>query len=147
MIMKETLIQQLHQFLKDNNPEVLIELEATGKLDEFLQQKINAVSEYIQLLQSQHKPDYIIEALCLRELTKELRPSKFNYIKNILEEEFPGEYSRLASSDILSYEVINLVSHCEEVFTLIDFTEDNEDDKHLRYTITGAIADYFEQYK
>ena len=80
----------------------------------------------------------------MNELTKDLRPSKFNYLTSILEEEFETDYNRLQESGILTYEVINLIEVCRPEFEALGFTVESEDNQHLRYVIIGAIKEYLE---
>jgi hypothetical protein len=86
----------------------------------------------------------IIEERCMAELTRELRPSKFNLLTSILEEEFETDYYRFQENGILPYEVLNVIEVCKPVFETFGFSDENEHDKHLRYAITGAIKDYLE---
>jgi hypothetical protein len=65
-----------------------------------------------------------------------LPPSKFDYICNILEEDFFVSYSSFEQNGILLYEVTNIISDCE---LADDF---DEEDRMLRYEITGAIGHY-----
>jgi hypothetical protein len=140
--MQEILIKKLHGYLKDNNPDLLIQLEETGKVTEYLSDKIKSVDGL--LIEYEGQPDYIIEEACMNDLTQDLRPSKFNYIRNILEEEFESSYQQFLGSGILQFEVINILHHCKKVFDTIAFTEDSEDSRELRYIITGSISDYLE---
>ena len=50
----------------------------------------------------------------MNELTKDLKPSKFNYIVNILEEEFEFAHQQLSKLRLLQYEVMNMIAHCEQ---------------------------------
>lgn len=43
---------------------------------------------------------------------------------------------------ILTYEVINMLSICREIFDRHSFSEATEDDRFLRYEITGAVREY-----
>ena len=90
------------------------------------------------------QPDYVIEEACMNVLTQDLRPSKFNYIKSILEEEFDNKYLQFHASGTLQFEVINMINQCQKIFDTIGFTEENEDSRELRYAITGTISEYLE---
>ena len=140
--MKQVLITKLHQYLQGNNPEILLQLEESGKVTEYLSLKVNTADDLLKQYEGQ--PDYIIEEVCMKALTQDLRPSKFNYISNILEEEFENKYQEFLSSGTLQFEVINMIHHCKEVFDTIGFTEESEDSRELRYFIIGTINDYLE---
>lgn len=142
--MQEVLIAKLHQYIADNNPDLLITLQQEGNVSSYLQEKVAAIDMLLNELLATSTPAYIVEERCMDALTKELRPSKFNYLISILEEEFEADYSRLKESGLLTHEVINLIESCAPVFETIGFTEENENDRHLRYAITGAVKEYFE---
>jgi hypothetical protein len=143
--MHQQLISRLHDYLAENNPDVLIALQQQGKANGWMEEKVQGVALMIAQLRSEGKPGYIIEELCMQEITAELRPSKFNYVSAILEEEFEQAYYSLKECGILVYEIINILSACDPVFEQIPLTEENTEDKLLRYAVTGTIKDYLDK--
>lgn len=143
MIMQEILIYKLHQYIRENNPDLLLQLESEGKVTEYLQSKISSIHALLNQLDKE-QPAYIIEDSCINLLTQELRPSKFNYICIILEEEFAISYQQLKESHLLKFEAINMITYCQQVFDIVGFTEANEDNRLLRYAIAGAIGEYLD---
>ena len=141
--MKEMLRYKLHEYIRENNPELLLQLEEEGKVTEYLSNKIKLVDALLKEA-DRKQPAYIIEGACMDILTQDLRPSKYHYICGILEEEFETTYTRLQNSGTLQFEVINLINHCQPVFDTIGFTEENEDNRELQNNITGAINEYLE---
>jgi hypothetical protein len=141
--MQEILTKKLHDYIRENNPDLLIQLEEDSTVTEYLCNKVNSVSPVI--IEYTGQPDYMIEEACMNALTQDLCPSKFNYIRNILEEEFENSYQQFVASGTLQYEVINIIHHCKKVFDTIAFTEDSEDSRELRYIITGSIGEYLEK--
>ena len=83
--MQHTLINKLHEYIRENNPDLLFLLEENRKVTEYLSDKISTVSALIKQMDI-GEPAYIIEDACMDVLTKDLRPSKFNYISNLLQE-------------------------------------------------------------
>jgi len=144
--MHQQLIPKLHAYLVQNHLDLLISLQEDHRLTSYLNTKVASVREFYDALAEEKRPAYVIEALCLEELTRDLRPSRFNYMKNLLEEEFEAEYLRMRESGILTYEVINLIGACEPIFEVFGFSEDNEDNKELRYAVMGMIAEYMGSY-
>lgn len=71
-------------------------------------------------------------------LIASLGPSKYDYIYNLLEEEFEERFSVLEAQGILVYEIINIIQSCA---TLTD--EFDEDNRMLRYEVISMIAEYF----
>lgn len=143
--MQAVLIEKLHGFIIHNNLDLLISLQQEGKVTSYLKDKVATADTLLSQLQSEDTPPYIIEEQCLEFLTKDLRPSKFNYLAVALEEDFEADYQRFKESGILTYEIINLIEACTPVFETLGFTSDNEDDRHLRYAVTGAIKEYLDK--
>lgn len=144
-ILEELLREKLRSYLVENTPDVLIGLQGDFSVTRYLEDKIVLICPLLQQLIEEGKPQYIIEELCLNELTRELRPSKFLYIRNLLEEEFLQTYKRFRELGVLTYETINLIEACKDVFDNFGFSEDNADDRNLHYAITGTIAEYLER--
>ncbi len=143
--MHTILIEKLRSYLVHNSPDILIRLQHDFSLTQYLEDKVFQVMPLAEQLIAEQKPQYIIEELCMDELTKDIRPSRFLYIRGLLEEEFRQTYERFREMGVLTYETINLIDACNPVFDHIGFTEENEDDRQLRYAITGAISGYLEQ--
>lgn len=142
--MQEVLIAKFHQYITDNNPDLLITLQQEGNVSGYLRKKVAAIDLLVNNLLAAGTPAYIIEERCMDELTKELRPSRFNYLISILEEEFEPDYNRLKENGLLTYEAINLLESCSPVFETFGFTVENENDRHLHYAIIGVVKEYFE---
>lgn len=142
--MQEVLIAKLHQYIADNNLDLLITLQQDGNVSGYLKEKIAGVDLLVNELLAVGTPAYIIEERCMDALTKELRPSKFNYLISIIEEEFEQVYYKLKEGGLLTYEVINLIESCIPVFETFGFTLENENNRYLRYAIIGAVKEHFE---
>ena len=76
--MKNELIRQLHNYLLQNHTDLLIALQEEHRLEPYLRQKVDSIADLLTQLQEEKRPLYVIEALCLEELTRDLRPSRFN---------------------------------------------------------------------
>ncbi|MDQ3681604.1 MAG: DUF1896 domain-containing protein [Bacteroidota bacterium] len=142
--MQNILINKLHEYIRENNPDLLMLLEEEGRLSEYLSDKVNTVSIVINQTDKE-LPAYIIEEKCMDVLTRDLRPSKFNYISSVIEEEFGATYRQLQESGTQKFEVINLINKCKPVFDNVNFSEENEDNRFLRYVIIGTISEYLEE--
>ena len=141
--MQQTLMNKLHKYIRENNPDLLFQLEEDRKVTEYLADKINTVSALIKQMDT-GEPAYIIEDACMDVMTQDLRPSKFNYISNLLQEEFESTYNQILESGTLKFEVINLINQCQSVFEDLNFSDENEDNQFLRYAILGTISEYLE---
>jgi len=145
--MQDILINQLHEYIRQNNPDMLIVLEEEGSVTKYLSDKISTIDSLISQLQSEDNPPYLIEEICMEILTKDLRPSRFNYICNALEDDFENTFHQLQKSGTLRLEIVNMITECNPVFEQIGFTEENENSRALRYAITGTISEYLSRQK
>lgn len=142
--MQGVLITKLYQYIRENNPDVLIELEESGSVTKYLSDKVSTVDSLLAQLTKEKKPAYIIEELCIDSLTQDLKPSRCNYILGLLESEFESKYNQFIESGLLLFEISNMIKHCNPVFDDLNFSEENEDNRFLRYAITGVIKEYFD---
>jgi hypothetical protein len=140
--MENILKEKLWFYIIHNNPDLMFTLQEEYTVTDYLNKKVNGVKSIIEDMLLEGTPQYIIEEICLNVLTEDLKPSRFLYICSLLEEEFEETYTIFQESGILTYEVINLMESCREVFETIGFTNENEDDPILRNAIIGQIADY-----
>jgi Domain of unknown function (DUF1896) len=145
--MQGIFINNLYQYIRENNPDILLELEQTGNVTTYLSNKVNTVELLYEQLSKEGKPTYIIEELCMNFLTEDLKPSRYNYILTILESDFEIKYKQLSESGLLIYEISNIVKYCQSVFDDLNLSEENEDDRFLRYAITGVINEYLNTVK
>lgn len=142
--MQEIFVGKLLEYLRDNNPDLLFELEAEDKLRVWLYEKANTVQPIFEQMKKDGQPEYVIIERCLTEATTYLRPSRYNYILNLLEQEFDSYYTSLSESGLLQHEVINMIGYCEPVFNDLNFSEENEDNRFIHYAITGMIGEYLQ---
>lgn len=133
---------KLYDYMVRNNLDLVISLQEESKVSTYLRERLASIEPQVKQWWEDGTPAYIVEERCLEELTKTLRPSKFNYIRSILEEEFEEECARLQESGVLTYEIMNLIESCSSVFEELGFSEANEDDRYLRYAVTGQIKEY-----
>ncbi|MEP7079814.1 MAG: DUF1896 family protein [Ginsengibacter sp.] len=143
--MQEVLHLKLHQYIRDNNPDLLINLQLDGDVGNYIKNSVASVDVLMNEMMASNTPAYIIEERCMDELTRELRPSKFNYLRSILEEEFEIDFQRLKEKGLLTYEIINIIEACNPVFEVFGFNEKSESNRHLQYCILGSIKEYLEK--
>ena len=140
--MQELLSHKLYSYLIEHNPEIILNLEQHAKVSEYIQGKIIGIQSYLDALLDESKPAYIVEELCLKALTEDLRPSRYLFIKEILEEEFTGDYLVLTENGTLTYEIANLITVCKQIFQALGFSRENENNRIIRYAIIGQIKEY-----
>lgn len=141
-MMQEILTRKLHDYIRENNPDLLLTLEEENRVTDYLHENVASIDGLLNQLLADNNPALAIEERCMDEMTRPLKPSRFNYLKSILEDEFPGKFERLQNAGILKTEIINLITVCDPVFHELNFSEENENDRYLRYTVIGAVHEY-----
>lgn len=144
-IMIQHLMEKLWAYIVVHNPELMVTLHEDNSVTRYLEEKVNAIVPAMGRMMQEGMPDYAAVELCLNELTAELRPSRYDYIGDILEEEFHEQYARLTSNGLVAYETINLIGFCKPVFEEMGFCEENQDTSKVYYAIIGTIQQYFER--
>jgi len=142
--MQEILKEKLWTYIGRNNADLMLNLQQDFSVTSYLEEMVNGIQSLASQLLVENKPGYIIEELCMEEMINNLRPSKFNYIRSVLEDEFEQDFLRIKESGLLTYEIANMISESETVFETLGFTEVNEQDRILRYAIAGMIRQYLE---
>lgn len=141
------LIRKLHDYLDNNNPDLLIKLQAEGKLNDYLKGKVSSVDSMIMELIVTDTDPFFIEELCMFSLTAELRPSRYNLVKEIFANEFENLSMMFYEMGILRFELVNMVESFSEIFDALNFSEANAESRLLHYAICGAIQNYIESKK
>lgn len=140
--MQNVLMQKLWTYIVHNNPELMLSLQESGSVTRYLEEKVNTVMPMVAELLDEGRPQYIIEELCLDAMAEELKPSRYQYILSVIEEEFNADYERVKENGTLTYEVVNLIETCKSIFSGFEFNNENEANRHLRYAIIGQVHDY-----
>lgn len=140
--MQSMLKEKLWAYIVHNNPELMVGLQEDFSVTKYLEEKVNSIMPMAEQLLSENRPLYSIEEICLDTMTEELRPSRYLYIRSVIEEEFNLDYERLKENRVLTYEVINLIEACKGIFNDFDFSRKKEEDRHLKYAIIGQVHEY-----
>jgi len=142
--MQEMLKEKLWVYIAHNQPDLLLKLQQENDVTRYLEEKVSGIEPLLSRLLEEKRPGYLIEELCLEELITGFEPSKFSYIRGILEEEFEPDYLRMKQTGLLAYEIVNLMNESETAFETLGFNADKEQDRKLRYAITGTIQEYLD---
>ncbi|MEH6680372.1 MAG: DUF1896 family protein [Sediminicola sp.] len=143
--MEENLKEKLWAYVSVNNPELKFDLQEEYSVRKYLEEKISALGPSLELWNKQGLPPDEIEKKAMTALTADLKPSKFHYIRDIVRTEFDQTYLKLTEQGTLTYELLNLIDACKEVFEAIGFSEKNKESRRLRDAIIGTIARYLEK--
>jgi hypothetical protein len=144
-VIQQQLKQKLWAHTLVINPELLLELEQNEILNEYLDEKIQEVLPLLDRLFNEQRPEYIIEELCLKELTADIRPSYFQYNLNVLEREFPETYKTWELNGILTHEIINFHRYCRHTYGQNPFVVENIDNDQTYSMVTGQLQQYLQE--
>ncbi len=140
--MQDILFKKLHSYICEHNPELVINLNADFSLRRYLEEKVMGITDLIEAGLKEGQPDYIIQELCLEAMTRDLRPSIFLYLRNLIKEEFKGDYLMMRENGTLTQETINTLYFSKPLFEDYGFSEENESDPTLRLAVITAIDEY-----
>lgn len=140
--MQNVLSEKLWAYIIHNNPDLMFSLQESRSVTRYLEEKVNGVLPLAEQLLADGNPLYIVEERCLNAMTEDLQPSRFQYIRSVLEDEFSKDYERLKENGTLTYEIVNLIETCKNVFNDFGFSKENEDDRYLRYAVIGQVHSY-----
>jgi hypothetical protein len=142
--MQEILVRRLEEYIRINNPNLMLHLQMEKADVDNVRKKVQHVESLLTELLAADIPLYIIEDSCMDVLTQDLRPSKFNYLLLLLQENFPTHYERFGMSGILPLEVANLAAFCQPLLDTLGFNEENEKDKNSDNTVIQVMQDYLQ---
>lgn len=126
-------------YIKENNPELLFQLEQDDALHQWVTEKIQEV----ELVLNNAKPTNLSESFFMEIFTTDLQPSRFRYIRDLLEMEFTDAYEQMLVAGTLHYELVNMVSACHGLFKEMPLNEDIQNPM-LDHVVAGVINDYLE---
>lgn len=143
--MHQQLKEKLWSYIVHNNPDLMYLLQDEYRVGSYLDEKISSIMPMALSHLEKGTAGHAIIELCMNELTEELKPSRFHFIVSILSEEFEEQYVQLRKSGLLTYEVLNMIEFCKDLFETLHFNNENEDDKIIRYAVIGKLSEYQEQ--
>ncbi len=106
----------------------------------YLEEKVNIIIPKMEQLLAEGRPEYVVAELCLNDLTEDLRPSRYDYILTLLQEEYLGYFASYRQAGSLRYETMRMVESCRAVFDNLDFKEENMESNLVYQSILVADA-------
>lgn len=140
--MIQVLKEKLWAYIVSNNPELMFRLQEEYAVEGYLETQVRSVEKLWEQLQAEGRAEVEVIEVSMQQLTESLRPSRYQYLLTLLEEDFPADYLRLSESGTLTYEVVNMIEACAQLFSEFEFSEDNQEDRLLRYAIIEQVHTY-----
>ncbi|MET7000706.1 hypothetical protein [Chitinophaga defluvii] len=140
--MREKIKESLLGFLQENYPEIILLFAQRGTLSQYLDDRLDLVEPLVDELLEQGDSEQHITQLCIEQLTSSFGPSKYNYLKGVLDDEFPQEYQQFEQVGVLRSELTNMIVACNNAFDAFEFSETTLDDHFMRHMVIAEIHDY-----
>lgn len=140
--MEKELLEAFRAYVAEHNPELLLNSTDEYPVSRHIRERVGEVVPLMKYLQDQGKQKGEILDLCMNELTKNLRPSRTDYIREVIRVEFPQEHFTLSQDGTLTYHAVQLLRHCDPVFESHNFNEHNRESDLLRHGIIAEIHTY-----
>ena len=140
--MEDQLKEMLWKYVLENNPELMFSLQDNYAVGHYLDNKVASIKKEIEDWTEKGYPKRVIEILSLELLTKDLKPSRFHYIKQLLQKDFYTQYLVFQEKGTLTYEVITLIELCAEAFDAIKFSNTSQNSPRL-YKVIKLITDKY----
>lgn len=141
------LMERLWAHIVVHNPEFMEKLKEDNSVTQYLETKVNVVIPILEQHLSEGKPDYAAAELCLNLLIEDLMPSRFDYIQNMLLEDFREERNDFVTAGTLFHESVKLVEVLKHEFEEVGFSEENKEHSKVYYAIATQVSLYLEAQK
>ena len=125
-----------------NHFEFILELEEAGIFNRYMLDVMQSVSSLFERLQSENKPDYIVEELCLDALLEEVRPARSPYFLHVLSGQFPEIYQSWQRQGILKVQIINFTRYLRGQ-SILDTLFENLSREKIYENVSGQFIDFF----
>ena len=144
MYMDEWLRNYLWCFIRINNPELALRLEDEDDRKEYLISKVETLRDFFYDLKARKLSHESIEELCINKMTVDLRPSRFNYIVNLLHRQFPHHYAQLLENGIVKITALAILGESKADFERYVFSSEHPDYDSLYCAILLRILQYIQ---
>jgi len=136
--MSDKLQGLLLGYIKENNPDLLMQLDEDDALHAWVIEKIREVELVLGDAKARRVPDNEFMDL----MTVDLKPSKFHYMRDLLEDQFPEDFDQLLASGELRFAIIQMIGLCNHLFESNPLREDIDENAQLDHAVKAVMTDY-----
>lgn len=140
--MQKVLKEKLWAYIVHNHPDLLFELQENDTVKAYLDEKVNSVLPLARQNLPAGSPAGVMEDYCLNAMVEPLGPSRYSYIRSVLEVEFPKDYQRLDRAGTLVYQVLSMLKESRQLFEDFEFKDHQHQVPGLRNAVIVCIHDY-----
>lgn len=144
--MQDRILQRLNSYIIEDHPDLVFRLNNSGGIGRWLTERVAQAGPLIEELKAAGKSEGFIEEAALNAITKGLRPSRFHYIAQLLEEDFAFQYYQMRESGVLSAFIIRIIGCCNVHFDQNGFCEEYESNPRIRKAIKAVLAQELPKY-
>ena len=145
--MEELLTADYHPYLYLDNPEILIKDHLLYSKPRSLKKKVKKTCDRIREMIALGQPQQEIIDQSVELITSELRPSRFGYVCAVIASEFPKTFLKWVKINELTNQVLDVLSACEPVFSLLKFNAHTAEQHSIYITISNFIRHYLKRKK
>lgn len=145
--MEELLMADYHPYLYLDNPEILIKDSLLYSKPRTLKKKVKKTCDRIREMIALGQPQQEIIDQSVELITSELRPSRFGYVCAVIASEFPKTFLKWVRINQLTDQVLDVLSACEPVFSLLKFNSHTAEQHSIYITISNFIRHYLKRKK
>ncbi|SEJ69685.1 protein of unknown function [Dyadobacter koreensis] len=145
--MEELLTADYHPYLYLDNPEILIKDPLIYSRPRSLKKKVKKTCDRIREMIALGQPQQEIIDQSVELITSELRPSRFGYVCAVIASEFPKTFLKWVKINELTDQVLDVLSACEPVFSLLKFNSYTAEQHSIYITISNFIRHYLKRKK
>ncbi len=136
--MSDKLQGLLLGYIRENNPDLLFQLDEDDALHAWVIEKIREVEMVLQ----QSKPSVIPDNEFMDLMTADLKPSKFHYVRDLLEDQFSEAFDGMLEAGTLRFDIIQIIGLCSELFEEMPLRENIEENTQLDHAVKKVIDGY-----
>jgi hypothetical protein len=144
MEIKENLIKLFMAFISENNPDVIVSIGSTGSMKRFVRDKAEVAMDLAKNLKERGLPESEILDACFESMVKEMKPSRFNFLKDLIQNHFPEKLKRYSETGVMTYEIIQVIESHGHLFEKYRFGETETKNDLLETEFVGILFDRFE---
>jgi hypothetical protein len=136
--MSDKLQGLLLGYIRENNPDLLQQLDEDDALHAWVIEKIREVEMVLGDAKAACMPDTEYVDL----MTADLKPSKFHYMRDLLEDQFSEDFDQLLQAGTLRADIIQMIAACGNLFEEMPLREIVEENVQLDYAVKRVISNY-----
>ena len=145
--MEDLMMTGHYPFLYLDNPEILIKDYQLFSNHSILKKKVNKTCSKIREMIALGGAQVDVIDQSVELITAELRPSRFGYVCAMIASEFPKTFLKWVRINELTDQVLDVVSACEPVFSLLKFNSHTAEQHSIYTTVSNFIMHYLKRKK